>query len=466
MLSSQPEKGSPYLKSLPPWEELDYHRRRRRLRVARLWVTLTCSLLAGGFVAWSAWPGNHAVHQASGLAVAHASFNQDCARCHDVAFQPVARLVSGDAARSVSNETCNSCHHGADHNPQQHFAPDCVSCHREHRGKPVLSHVADAHCTDCHADLHRKDGQAPTVARVTAFATDHPEFAAAAPGRLDESRLRFNHKFHLELDLKALREQGRNGLDKYNDRLDCAACHQPDAARRYMQPIKYDKHCATCHTLSVQVAGRFDDPAANAALEAFRKQPAPHAEPPMVRAVLRERLVELVRRHPVVPAAPKPPDPTRFIPGQARALTESEWTWVKGRAGAAEEILFAEKELPRLEGRTESQCVHCHLTRPGPRSDGLPIYEPTRVPDRWMPKSVFRHDAHRMLDCAQCHGQALTSLHARDVLMPNRAACVQCHHPAGGARTDCFECHQYHDRKAERPPGGTRTIAEFLHGKE
>ena len=60
--------------------------------------------------------------------------------------------------------------------------------------------MAAAYCTDCHADLHRKDDNRPQRQNVTAFAVDHPEFAlwAGEPPR-DPGTVRFNHKLHLGL---------------------------------------------------------------------------------------------------------------------------------------------------------------------------------------------------------------------------------------------------------------------------
>jgi predicted CXXCH cytochrome family protein len=465
MLSSQPEPGSPYLKSLPPWEELDYHRRPRPLRSRRFWVTLCCSGLAVLFAAWSWLPGKRRAHEAAPVSLAHAPFNQDCSRCHVEHFQPALRLFEGDGVRSVSDTTCERCHDGPLHNPQQVRTPACSTCHREHEGKPFLAQVADGFCTDCHANLQRKDGERPWADHITAFAVDHPEFRAVQPGSTDPSRLRFNHKFHLELDLKALRDRGRPVDDRYGDKLECGVCHQPEADRRYMQPIKYEEHCKQCHPLSVQLAGKFTDAATERAAEEFRKVPAPHDEPAIVRAVLRDRLVDFARKHPVVAgtAAPSPP-PERAIPGRdPRPPTEQEWVWSKQQLKAAEELLFIQKELSPLEQRlfqSGANCTHCHYMK-GTDSDGLPQYERTEVPERWFRKSVFRHDSHRMLQCVQCHGQALTSERTSDVLLPNQQSCVQCHQP-GLARSDCVECHVYHDRSRQQSFNGPLTVEEFL----
>ena len=77
--------------------------------------------------------------------------------------------------------------------------------------------------------------------------------------------------------------------------------------------------------------------------------------------------------------------------------------------------------------------------------------------DRWFPYAKFSHESHRLLDCQSCHNGAAESTKTSDVLMPSIDACKQCHNrTTAGVRSDCLECHQYHDRGAE-PTG--------LHGR-
>ena len=55
-------------------------------------------------------------------------------------------------------------------------------------------------------------------------------------------------------------------------------------------------------------------------------------------------------------------------------------------------------------------------------------------------------------------------LTAADVLMPSIDTCKQCHNrTTAGVRSDCLECHQYHDRSAE-PRGlhGRMTVEQAL----
>jgi hypothetical protein len=79
------------------------------------------------------------------------------------------------------------------------------------------------------------------------------------------------------------------------------------------------------------------------------------------------------------------------------------------------------------------------------------------IPSRWMPHAQFNHNAHQMMNCAECHDGAVKSSQTADILLPSIELCRKCHssspeQPRGearirhqGARTDCVECHTYHD---------------------
>jgi hypothetical protein len=68
-----------------------------------------------------------------------------------------------------------------------------------------------------------------------------------------------------------------------------------------------------------------------------------------------------------------------------------------------------------------------------------------------------------MLACTECHkaeGSKLTS----DVLLPNLASCQGCHTPAKGVRSDCVECHRFHDRDKDRAFKGMHTLKDLKVG--
>jgi len=467
MLSSQRDSQSPYPESLAGWLELDYHRRARPLRRWRKWVTAAFVCVSLLYVVYSVLPANHTSHQAAPVATAHALFNVSCDRCHTESFQPLARLVQGDSVRSVPNHACLACHDGARHKMNVDVQ-ECAGCHREHRGKPDLARVADGHCTNCHRDLAATH-PGTKVLNVSAFAGDHPEFGILRRGEPDQARLRFNHAVHLQLDLESLRAAGAPGVDDFGKKLDCVSCHQPDAERRYMKPIKYEDHCKKCHALTVQIVGDFKDGAVRQAVDEFRRTPAPHKTPTEVRAILRERLLEFIQRQPAAARAPIAPEPKQPIPGRGpKPVAEEQATWAENRLGEAEKLLFVDRQLTAAERMLHGAgyaCNHCHYekTYAAKRPNGLPEYFQTKIPDRWLTQSAFNHDSHRMLSCLACHAQAAQSTSTRDVLLPGIASCRECHQPKGGARADCAECHRYHERGLERSMNGQHpTIRDAL----
>jgi hypothetical protein len=474
MLSPQPEKG-PYLGALPPWEDLDYFRRRRRLRVRRIWFTLTASLLALGFGVWSLWPSHHAVHEAGPVSTVHASFGNDCGKCHTAPFATLERLVLGDAP-SVKNEQCSVCHLGAIHHPQQRPNPMCVECHHEHRGHAQLARVADGQCTVCHGDLanHRMAHATPGVRneKITRFDVDHPEFGTS---EVRPAKLAFDHGTHLAADLGHLRAHGGAIPERYGDRLDCKVCHAADAAGRFMQSIKYDKHCADCHPLRIQVEGGLG-PLTAAEREAFERTPVPHAAPAIVRGAILERYADLIRQHPDLVHGPAKSGPEFLLPGRGfRPLREEDWAWVKDRATSAEKPLFAPRkpDADQQAGKatdrlTRYACAVCHQVKSPSIAVGLPEIESPRAPERWYPRSTFHHERHRMLDCRECHplGSLGSGGPTADSLLPSKASCQKCHHAGpSGARSDCIECHRYHDRGLEHGFHGRQAIESFLRDR-
>ena len=194
MLSGQQDPKSPYPEDLPRWLELDYHRRLRPLRRRRKWVTLGTVAVTVAVAVWTMLPGNHAAHEAGPVATAHAMFNQDCAKCHREAWQPVQRIALGDTVRSVPDATCKECHDGAPHfdvtragaayQPPTHWPRAAPRAIANTAARPVSARVADGHCTACHANLPLGSKSE----NVESFAANHPPFhwrkQERAPARL------------------------------------------------------------------------------------------------------------------------------------------------------------------------------------------------------------------------------------------------------------------------------------------
>ncbi len=448
MLSSQSDP-----KDLPDWLELDYFRRRRPL--ARWRRRLVRGALGAGallcvLLLLPPFLGPRAllpVYESRPVSTAHAMFNDDCAQCHTESFRPLGRLVHGDDVRSVDDATCLRCHDGASHHHKQTHTPDCASCHREHLGRPALARVPDADCAACHADLKTRSGKAAFAANVASFPDRHPEFGRWQEGAKDTGTVRFNHQVHLQPDGVLVPGSG----DKPERRkLDCTACHQADAAGRFMRPINYERHCAECHPLGVRVSGETKDDKARRAAEEFARAPAPHRAPDVVRAVLRQRFTDFALAHRVGGDRLAPEVPQSPLPGPRRAppITEEQWHWVGRELAQAEKLLF--------DG--PGGCAYCHAVEERAGAKGLPVYRKSSLPERWFPHSRFGHTAHRMLSCVSCHAGAPASAKTADVLMPTKETCQQCHAPRGGARHDCAECHLYHDPKAGRGLNGHLTL--------
>lgn len=460
-------------KSLSDWVELDYFRRPRGLRRRRrrlIWLSVVVG--AVGLVLLLR-PGSHSLHQAGPLSTGHAMFSNACGKCHEEFLNPARRFLTQDATlRTVKDSTCKQCHSAPPHHANAEMAA-CASCHREHRGHDRLARVTDFQCLSCHADLPantKTDGaKHPPVAgppapkpppapprdiakdpfrNVTGFVGDeHPEFFSSPRGAgKDPGALKFTHYAHLRQDGVVAR--GPKGA------LQCTDCHEPDSERRYLKPVNYTSHCAQCHPLSVQVVGEFTDVAARKEALAFARKPAPHKEAPEVLDALRGRFAIFADRHRAVLEPPPSDAPERQLPGKPAPAgpPAEEKPWVAYQVERAERLLFD------LGGG----CRLCHEAK-GVRKPGeLPAYLPTDVPERWYPHSFFRHNSHRMMRCVECHVNARTSRTARDVLMPTRDTCQQCHNPQVGARTDCVECHRYHDRAGARDLQGQWTLDKIL----
>jgi hypothetical protein len=461
------DKGpSNYPRDFSRWYQLDYFHRPRGLKRRRFHVTLGVTVATTLLCLATVLSARlHLVHEAAPVSKAHAGFNMQCATCHDQTWTPLARLCDGNMS-SVSDQTCKSCHDGPIHNSKQATEAACASCHREHQGKLLLAQVADRQCTACHANLdqHMRPGATTTFHKtITNFNVDHPEFKPSSPGMKDEAKIRFTHADHLKLDLAALRKGAPHLEAKYAGKatLECADCHQPDSQRYYMKPIKYDDHCAICHQLTVTIVGDFADAGLKQAATKIRRETAPHQEPERVRAVLRDRFVQFAQMHKLIPADPVAARPLPWR--RPTDLSEGVWTWATGQAQKNEALLFANQQWKKANDQQFAQCSHCHIETAGAtRSDGLPSYEPTKIPARWYSHSAFNHDGHRMMRCDQCHDQALTSQSTADILLPKMQLCQQCHKPGGLARNDCVECHQFHDHKLERSLNGLFTVEELL----
>jgi hypothetical protein len=289
---------------------------------------------------------------------------------------------------------------------------------------------------------------------VSDFSTAHPEFALWRTGGSDPGTVKFNHAKHLALPAQT----GLRGIDVPLSQLkeqQCGYCHRTDPAGRYMLRIKYQSHCQSCHPLQIRISDNWRDPALAKAAQAFAGKPVPHPAagqgPATVRALLRDRFLDFAQANPRATGAVDPEATLpRPLPGMRRGepATRPQLLWSERQLQDAERLLFDGADGCR-------RCHHEHK----PRLHGLPNYGKPEIPARWFKSSRFSHRSHVMLRCVACHEQAQTSTQTKDILMPKIADCRTCHDREGGARTGCFECHEFH-KGAETHWRGDLTIED------
>ncbi|HUY31928.1 MAG TPA: hypothetical protein VMV69_04045 [Pirellulales bacterium] len=453
-------------KSLSERVEITFHQRPNRARQLRWRWSLAALALVLLVPAVAAFRGDRRPYQANPVSQAHQLIANDCAKCHDGSWQPLARLLHFDDRRvSTSDEACGVCHAGPIHHKNQPGPPaHCAECHREHRGQAPLARVDDAACVHCHRDLKTADGSQPSFVPVIDDFAGHPEFAVQresgeAPGRghrvreaarpktgggwEDKATIRFNHHKHLP-------QGGVLRLDGTHQELSCEACHQTDRASGYMLPIKHDQHCAECH----ENEGNFDylrgidalGPGGGAPTQKRRREGqrahVAHGSVAQVHAKLIEFYTNYLKSPPVGAPPPSGDAVVREIPGRGPPLTEEGWAWVRGRLDDAERLLLGNQQ--------QHGCRYCHTAVS--KNDGGWEVEPPNIPVRWLKHGKFRHDSHALLSCTECHVRVDESSDTSDVLLPGIATCRKCHSASpvagavGVARTDCAECHNYHNR--------------------
>src|SRR5690349_20015409 len=158
------------------------------------------------------------VYSSGRLSRAHAVLEKECAACHV--------QQAGSFSAKAADSACLDCHDGPTHHPSQLFAPNCATCHTEHRGGANLSAVRDQACVSCHADLRSSHSDTRYFAQIEGFERDHPEFAAlhsvtgARDG--DPAAIKLNHAVHM----KPI-PRGPNGTLV---NLECSNCHRSTAA--------------------------------------------------------------------------------------------------------------------------------------------------------------------------------------------------------------------------------------------
>lgn len=403
-------------------------------------------------------PGCVACHREAGGGISHWTRAALQTGRASLSFTNLATAPDQDFSRMDAN--CLACHRAESfHQPNVAHDTSCSVCHLEHRGGGPLPRVAPQHCTECHGDsaqmaaAARRGRTLPAslFAKVTmpgviavprvrppegfthvihSFAQDHPEFRIKRPGARDGDPLAFNHAKHLTGDIPLL----------HGKPLECASCHQMDAAGSFMQRMTFEQNCRACHSL------QFDE--RNPGMQ------LPHGDATYVRAFLRSLPAQYadhaVRRLGLTgEEAIK-----KFVEEQMLALRD------RARTGELleEQVFFSDAKqgpaaaIAGLDGPGRAKfagCAYCHQVTP--RANAAPAVALPVIPDRWMPHAEFNHAKHVQVGCAKCHAASESRL-TSDIILPTQQSCTECHSPKGGMSSDCTECHGYHNP----PPPGWR----------
>ena len=450
--------------------DLNYFKRPTPLKRAKFWLSLLLPLLALAWIGeWSFFKDSH-VYSSGRLSRTHAVLEKECAACHV--------QTAGAFFAKVTNSACLDCHDGPMHHASQTQAPDCATCHPEHRGSRSIAAASNPACAECHSDLMASHSATPYATHIKSFEDGHPEFAAlrsvVGVAASDPGTIKLNHALHM----KSIR-RGPNGP---NVQLECGNCHRATAAdadltyadakyraaavsykdsdeflpvhsetlraaravsgRELMAPVKFANACAACHLLTFDK--RFDEG-------------VPHDKPEVVHAFLIKRFQQYIAAHPGEVRVTR--DPNRELTGkplqpEVRILTPAQW--VEERTADAEELLWRKTCAQCHVFTFRNMCCTVSLPQVAPclRSADdkklglrpLPEIAYALTTMRWMPHSKFDHASHTGFICASCHAKALTSAESSDVLIPGIATCQKCHAPGPGhAESRCSECHTYHD---------------------
>lgn len=445
LVEEQPhEKDEPALALMPKFQLTKGRWSRKRLSLLLSLVVMIFCLGALGL-------GREGIFMPGGVSAKHAKFSEQCHTCH-TAWKAVWKLVP--------DATCQSCHPKTILEPN-HFkdrsvdlAPECASCHLEHKGQTTLAAVPDSHCVQCHEDLHVKDPLIPVATVVRSFSTDHPEFAISqfasekkTPDRVrfnqesllkDQGQLKLNHQVHLAPDLK-----GPKGPEP----LQCIDCHHLEEDGRYLQSITYERDCMRCHDLT------FDT-------ELQEKSVRHGRQPKAVRQELNEIYADMYLR--TLPKEQRRFAGVRRLPGHPPTPQE---LYVDERVERAEGVLYPPKGKKCVKchviedlngkklGELDASTIDISQIKELPYADNFRITE-VNVPQHWLPFSRFDHAAHFGIPeikskdnlCVYCHKNVQQSKRTEDVLLAGIELCRTCHVDPGGAQAECKTCHVFHPK--------------------
>lgn len=389
----------------------------------------------------------------------HAFTGDECDYCHT---EPFARVDEGD---------CLSCHLSVNHHfdaSQQGvdaiIGSRCGACHNEHSGADSITRQDQAVCTDCHKDLAEVGLESEFLRPATDFLLDHPDFKvsmmvlsgegqweairrdASKEGLEENSNLIFPHDLHLD----------RDGIDSADGTvvMQCADCHVSEKGGQKIQTVTMEKHCASCHQLTFDLAAP-DRVVPHGSPEALvRELQGYYAYQFLNRNLDASASAEVrlpsVRRRARQPGARRQRQSmAENIPGEAR---KEGWSRFEAQARSSIERRVNDAAATLFEKQT---CTICHDIARDREQATAWVVKPVRLTDDWYPMAEFSHDGHRNMQCTDCHDAESSSL-ATDVLMPDIDSCRACHGGEDSSdrlQSTCISCHRFH--LDDTPPMGS-----------
>ena len=373
------------------------------------------------------------------MILAHQPIETRCAACHTAAFQ------------HVKDRACLECHTAVGHHVGPELKPAvlfegarCASCHRDHKGVRATHRDDDGFCVACHRDIGRK-ASSTQVENASDFATEHPAFRLSLlegdsvrkvrqgeDDLTESSNLAFPHAPHLD-------PAGVKSPTRGRVRLDCGACHHPDASRRAFQPISMERHCRECHRLEFEPA--------------VTSREVPHGKPAEAVNVVSDFYASLALN------GVKDSFEKAFgVPGEGLLRRVGQPSESQRKVA----LQLAERKADRVSADLFEVrvCSTCHEVG---RNDAGWTIAPVRIASRWMPQARFSHRSHAQSKCADCHDVA-RSVDSSDVAIPDIKTCRECHTGSKPVEkkvaSSCMLCHGFHDAGHPWSPAKPGAVAE------
>ena len=416
-------------------------------------------------------------NSAGGISQAHSSIAQRCEACHD------------PKKEKTVVEMCQGCHNTPPYDFHQanvvtNAALSCTECHHEHLGTGPMQPVADSNCIACHGNASimaqssqlgnglpatmqpfRHDSNLiyyrPAVSQslrpaegytkvFQSFDDGHPDFQIQRENLSDPDTLKFNHKFHLGMQVR--KSDGSP--------LTCAECHKPDSTGAYMQPINFANNCQECHAIKI-------DPTLK---DFVVPHPAGGSGVNSVRNFLLTLPAQYANYATQVANKTTSTEVNAFVAQHMKMIQQR----VRNGENLENEVFLSDKKHiyyngtlapPSLETPLFPGCAECHEVTPARL--GEPKITPPIIPDRWYVHAKFNHAAHATVaSCESCHSQARTSEKTSDILLPDRASCVECHSPSpkGGVVSTCTTCHDYHNEMPAHATAAMTPLRQMMLG--